>query len=153
MTDLIGISAVVIGALSMSVHFGTWLTEQPMRRTTSGAVFTEVQQGRDAVAARVMPVLGNAAIVLVVAVAVTVRSETLPLVLAVGALALFVSDMAVTLTKNLPINKQVQSWTVTAPPADWSTVRDLWERYHSVRTGLVVAGFALLTAAVVLNGS
>lgn len=48
-------------------HFGTCLTKQPMRRTTSGTVFTEVQQGRDAVAARVMPVLGNAAIVLVVA--------------------------------------------------------------------------------------
>jgi len=56
MTEIVTIATLIIAALSMSVHFGTWLTERPMRTTTSGAVFTQIQQGRDAIAAKVMPV-------------------------------------------------------------------------------------------------
>jgi hypothetical protein len=65
MVNLIQFVAIVLTALSMGVHFGTWLTKRPIRRTQSGALFTKVQQGRDAVAARVMPILGNAAILFV----------------------------------------------------------------------------------------
>lgn len=150
MTETITIVALIVTALSMSVHFGTWLTERPLRVTTSGEVFTEIQQGRDAVAGKVMPVLGNAAIVLIVATAVVVRSDGLALTLALVALVLFISDMAVTLTRNVPLNKQVQSWAIDSPPDDWSSIRDRWEHYHTVRTGLIVTGFASLAAAVVL---
>jgi hypothetical protein len=37
--------AIVLTSLSMAVHFGTCLTEAPLRETRSGALFTEVQQG------------------------------------------------------------------------------------------------------------
>ena len=33
--------ALLLTALSMGVHFGTWLTERPLRRTQSGALFVE----------------------------------------------------------------------------------------------------------------
>lgn len=148
---LVSIGALIVGALSMSVHFGTWLVERPMRTTTSGAVFTEIHQGRDAIAARVMPVLGNVAILLVGATAYLVRGHSISLGLAVAALVFFLADMTVTLTKNVPLNKQVQSWAIDAPPADWSKVRDAWERFHSIRTGLIVTGFSLLVAAIVLT--
>ena len=150
MTETVSIIALVVAALSMSVHFGTWLTERPIRQTTSGAVFTEIHQGRDAIAAKVMPVLGNAAILLVAITAIVVSSDATTLVISLVALALFVGDMAVTVTRNVPLNKQVQTWAVDSPPADWAIVRDRWERYHSLRTALIVVGFALLTTAVVL---
>jgi hypothetical protein len=148
---MIEIVSLVTASLSMSVHFGTWLTEQPMRRTTSGRVFTEVHQGRDAIAARVMPILGNAAIVLIGVTAISVRDHSLSLVAALVALALYVADVGITPSKNVPLNKGVQSWSADAPPAHWSSVRDRWEHFHSVRTVLIVSGFFAVVAAVVAS--
>lgn len=150
MTETVRIAALIVAALSMSVHFGTWVTERPMRRTASGAVFTEVHQGRDATAARVMPVLGTSALALVAVTAILSRSDTLAFALGLVALAFFAGDMIITLTKNVPINKRVQGWAVEAPPADWASVRDRWERFHTFRSILVVTGFAFLAAAIVL---
>ena len=150
MTETVRIAALIVAALSMSVHFGTWVTERPMRRTASGAVFTEVHQGRDATAARVMPVLGASTLALVAVTAILSRSDTLAFALGLIALAFFAGDMIITLTKNVPINKRVQRWAVEAPPADWASVRDRWERFHTFRSILAVTGFAFLAAAIVL---
>lgn len=147
--DIFQFVAIVLTALSMSVHFGTWLTEAPMRETTSGAVFTEIQKGRDRVAARAMPVLENAAILMVAVCVFLSRTDLLAFVLSLAALVLIAADMAVTLTCNVPINKQVQSWNASAPPSGWAELRDRWERFHTIRTALIVSGFILLTASVV----
>jgi hypothetical protein len=62
---MIQLVAITLVALSMGVHFGTWLTERPIRRTQSVALFTEIHQGRDAVAtSHAIP--GNAAILFIV---------------------------------------------------------------------------------------
>lgn len=115
MIEIFQFVALVLTALSMSVHFGTWLTEAPMRVTQSGALFTEVQQGGDRVAARIMPIIGNAAILSVLVCVVVVRAVPGAFALSLVALALIVADMAVTVRGNVPINKQVQSWNVAAP--------------------------------------
>lgn len=147
--EMFQFGAIVLTSLSMAVHFGTWLTETPLRETRSGALFTEVQQGRDRVAARIMPVLGNAAVLSVAACAVLVRAVPGAFALSLLALLFIVGDMAVTLAGNVPINKQVQSWNVSEPPPEWAELRDRWERLHTIRTMLIVSGFALFVAAVV----
>jgi len=148
---IIGIArfvALVLTSLSMGVHFGTWLTEAPIRETRSGPLFTEVQQGRDRVAARIMPILGNLAILSVAVYAVLVRATPWAFVLTLVALVLLIGDMTVTLAGNVPLNKQVQSWNVAAPPPEWANLRDRWEKFHTIRTVLIVLGFVLLAATV-----
>ena len=88
MIEIVQFAALVLTSLSMGVHFGTWLTEAPLRETRSGALFTEVQQGRDRVAARVMPILGNAAILSVAACVVLARAVPGAFALSLGALIL-----------------------------------------------------------------
>lgn len=149
MVEIVQFVALVLTALSMAVHFGTWLTEAPLRETQSGTIFTEVQKGRDRVAARIMPVLESAAILSVAACVVLVRSVPGALALSLIGLALIVGDMAVTLACNVPINKQVQSWNAAAPPPNWAELRDRWEKFHTIRTGLIVSGFALFASSVV----
>jgi len=100
--------AILLASLSMSVHFGTWLVEAPMRETSSGALFIEVHKGRDRVASRVMPVLGNVAILAVGACVFLMRNEPEAFALSLAGLLLFLASMAVTLGGNVPINKQVQ---------------------------------------------
>jgi uncharacterized membrane protein len=96
-----------------------------------------------------MPILGNAAILSVAACVVLVRAVPGAFALSLIALVFIVGDMAVTLAGNVPINKQVQRWSVAKPPAEWAELRDRWERLHTIRTMLIVSGFAFLVAAVV----
>src|SRR5262245_32237323 len=149
MIGIVQFIAVVLTALSMGVHFGTWLTERPIRRTQSGSLFIEVHQGRDLVAARVMPILGNAAILFVALAVFSARAAPVAFELSLAGLVLLIGDMAVTLTCNVPLNRKVQSWQANAPPPEWTHVRDRWERFHSIRTVLIVLGFALFAASVV----
>jgi len=141
--------ALFLTALSMSVHFGTWLTERPLRRTQSGALFVEVHKGRDDVAARVMPILGNAAILFLALGAYFARTVPAAFLLSVVGLVLVIGDMVVTLKGNVPINRIIQTWRADAPPAQWSELRDRWERLHTIRTALIVSGFAFFAASVV----
>jgi uncharacterized membrane protein len=96
-----------------------------------------------------MPVLGNAAIFSVAACVVVSRAVPGAFALSVLALVLIAADMVVTLVGNVPINKQVQSWEISAPPQEWGELRDRWEKLHTIRTVLIVSGFAVLVASVV----
>lgn len=149
MIKLVQYTALLLTALSMGVHFGTWLTEGPLRETRSGALFIEVHQGRDRVVARVMPILGSASLIFLALGVFLVRTVPAAFALSLAALVLCIGDMLVTLLVNVPINGKVQSWTPDAPPAEWMLLRDRWERFHSIRALLIVSGFALFAASIV----
>jgi uncharacterized membrane protein len=44
---------------------------------------------------------------------------------------------------NVPINRQVQSWTAGAAPSTWMFTRDRWLRFHMVRTVAGLMSFAI----------
>lgn len=149
MVQIIQFVALLLTALSMGVHFGTWLTEGPLRNTQSGALFIEIHQGRDRVVARVMPILGSAALIFLAIGVTMMRADPAAFALSLAGLVFCVGDMLVTVLVNVPINKTVQTWHSDAPPAEWKLLRERWERFHSIRALLVVIGFALFAASVV----
>lgn len=59
--------------------------------------------------------------------------------------------LAVTLLGTIPINAAALSWAPSAPPSDWRTLVERWERLNSVRTLSAVAAFAALLAAAALQ--
>jgi uncharacterized membrane protein len=59
---------------------------------------------------------------------------------AAGALEVIVS--VITMTVEVPINTQVQSWQAGSAPPTWMAVRDRWLRNHWLRTVLGVCSFA-----------
>jgi len=95
-----------------------------------------------------MPILGNAAVLFVAFGAFLVRDHPTAFALALLGLALIISDMVVTLKFNVPLNKEVQKWKPETPPADWMRLRDRWEKFHTVRTILIVSGFGLYAASI-----
>jgi uncharacterized membrane protein len=82
----------------------------------------------------------------VFAVAVIRRRDTkrwLPLT----AVLLLLATLVISVSISVPINTAQASWSVVAPPADWSAVRDRWQLAHVARTTTSVLAFVLLTAA------
>jgi hypothetical protein len=69
--------------------------------------------------------------------------------LALIAVVLLLATLAISASISVPINTDQQSWSVLAPPGDWSTVRDRWQVAHVARTTTAALAFVLLLAAVV----
>jgi len=42
--------------------------------------------------------------------------------------------LAITIGYEVPLNRQIQSWTPGAAPSDWQRVRELWLQRHLLRT-------------------
>jgi Domain of unknown function (DUF1772) len=65
-----------------------------------------------------------------------------------AATALTAVVLVITMALEVPINRQVASWTAGAAPANWAAVRDRWLWNHLARTGVGVLAFACAATAL-----
>jgi uncharacterized membrane protein len=79
------------------------------------------------------------------------RQKSMPaFYLTLCGLALFVVATAITLIVNVPIDNQIKQWTVQTLPSDWTTIRDRWEFYHTIRTFVSLSSLALIVGAALI---
>lgn len=117
----------------------------------SAGQYTAMHQMRDKTFRRVMPVVGLATVALVIASAIFTVSSGAPWALAAIAAALLLVDVAFTITRQMPLNSRVQSWTEATIPADWAHIRDQWAAQHRVRVILAMIAYWSFLAAVLLT--
>ena len=110
-----------------------------------------MHQMRDKTFRRVMPVFGLGTFGVVLAGTVVALSPGTPQTIGMVATALMAIDIVLTVTRQLPINRRIQTWTETAIPSDWARVRDRWASQHNVRTILALAAYACFLAATMLT--
>ena len=70
------------------------------------------------------------------------------LLLGMGILCMLLV-LLVTIRLEVPLNKQIQLWTVTSAPSNWEQVRDLWLQRHLWRTVCAITGFLCVLFALV----
>jgi uncharacterized membrane protein len=134
-------SGLFAGFLTTVLVFETSL------RGYGAAVYTQVrlielQHLDDLATALLLPgILATAALTLA-----SIRHRGSRRWLALTGLLLLMATLAVSASVNLPINDAQQSWSVLAPPVDWSHVRDRWQLAHAARTTTAGLAFVLLTA-------
>ncbi|MES0022664.1 MULTISPECIES: DUF1772 domain-containing protein [unclassified Mesorhizobium] len=113
--------------------------------------YMAMHQMRDRTFTRVMPVVRLTTLVLIAAPAMFAVDAGLPRILTIVAAALVVIDIGFTVSRQVPLNKQVQSWTPVTIPDDWAQTRDSWAANHNLRLVLGLAEYACLFAAVILT--
>ena len=139
-------------ALLAGLLVGVFIIELALLEV-SASVYTAVQKPKHEVFAPIMPVLDTLIIVsglLVVLLQIRDRKTWVLGLTAIGVVCT-IALTATTLLVNVPINSEIiNTWSVKNPPADWAQVRDLWNRFHAIRTVLaVVALLCLLLAAMI----
>ena len=67
--------------------------------------------------------------------------------LMVAGVVLFAIALVITLTVNVPIDYDINRWTVDTLPADWTSIRDRWQFFHTSRTFVCLAAFGCALAA------
>lgn len=61
-----------------------------------------------------------------------------------AGLALYVVALLVTMIIEVPIAKQIASWTITTLPDNWQQLRDRWASVHIIRVVTGIVGLATL---------
>ena len=123
--------------------FGIWLGSNPSSLTA--AAYVEVQQNAIRSLNTLLPAVGLTCIVLTAALAVRTKDGDRGRYLLAAAVLCLVAAGLITRFANQPINAEVMTWTTQAPAANWMELRDVWWRWHIVRT---VAGVSTLALAL-----
>jgi uncharacterized membrane protein len=62
---------------------------------------------------------------------------------------LFVVSLVVTVVIEVPIAKQIKSWTISTLPGNWQQLRDRWASIHISRVAAGISGLAFLVAGAI----
>jgi uncharacterized membrane protein len=73
--------------------------------------------------------------------------------LVVGSAILMTLALGLTLVVNVPINKELMTWSQETPPADLAETWMKWEFSHSIRTLMAIAAFVCQAIALSLATS
>jgi uncharacterized membrane protein len=139
--------SLLLTALLVGTMFGIWLGYNPA--TLSSSAFVEMQQNAIRALNVPLPMLGLVCIVLTAALAALTKADKRARwLLLIAALCLAAAGL-ITRFANQPINAVVMSWSAQAPASNWAELRDTWWHWHTLRTAVAVAGFALALLAAV----
>jgi uncharacterized membrane protein len=146
--------ALLLFSLVAGVFWGTWFSLSRSIATITPATFLEIGRTMIRNLGGPMSVLMPAAVLSAAVLVVLLfrRRKRRSGILATAALILLVTAMVITLVVNVPIDRQIQSWTTATLPADWTTTRDRWEFYHGIRTLISLCALSCLFASTLAGG-
>ena len=142
--------SIILSAFVAGMFWGPWLALSRSMATFEPDVFLAIVQRMNRNMTSLMTILMPAALLSIVPVLLVSYSrqpETFYLMLA--AFALFTVALLVTVLVEVPIVKQIATWTVSTLPGNWQQVRDRWEAFHVVRVVAGLAGLVLLVVGAI----
>jgi uncharacterized membrane protein len=145
--------SIICSALVAGMFYGPWTALSRSMRTLTPEVFLAVVDRMNRNMAPVMTVLMPAALLAMVPVLLSAYG-TYPRVFALYATAFvcFLVAMAITVFVEVPIVKEIVTWTIPTLPTNWQQLRDRWMRFHVIRVVAGLASLILMAIAVIFNG-
>ena len=143
-------AAIVLFALVMGVFWGTWFSLSRTMDHLSAPTFLAVGHQMIHNLATPMAILLPLALLsaLVGLALLWPNGRTAEFWWLAAGFLLMVAALGVTLAVEVPIDRQIQAWTVATLPADWRSIQARWERWHTLRTFLSLAAVVAATLSV-----
>jgi uncharacterized membrane protein len=126
----------------VGIMLGIWIGFNPS--SLSASAYVSRQQAMIRALNTPMPALGAATILLALVGAFLRRANTVQTLSLLAAAALLVGSGIITRFCNQPINVVVMTWNASAPPGNWTLLRDQWWTWHIVRTLLATAALVVM---------
>jgi len=141
--------ALLLFSLVTGVFWGTWFGLSRSIGALTPQTFLEVGHTMIGNLGGPMSALMPATVVsgIVVCALLFRRGQTLGGALGSASVVLLLVAMAITLVVNVPIDRQIQTWTTVTLPTAWTAIRDRWEFYHGLRTLVSLFALACLFAS------
>jgi uncharacterized membrane protein len=142
--------SVVLLMIVGGLYWGPWVALSRSMATFEPGVFLAVVKRMNRNMEPVMTVLMPVALVSTLPVLVlSYGQHRQAFYLTLAGLALFLVTLVVTLVVEVPIVKQMDTWTTSDLPDGWQALRDRWGAFHLLRVGPAVAGLVLLLVGVI----
>lgn len=142
---------VFLFALVAGVFWGTWFGLARSMNSLTPETFLEVGKAFIANLGGPMSILLPVTLLsgLLVLIALFRQREMAAFYLAMTSLLLLIGVLVVTLVVNVPIDGEIEVWTIATLPRDWEQTRDRWDLYHTIRTFGSLLGLALALVSVI----
>ena len=142
--------AIFSSGVFAGILFGDRMGATFARPSLSPSSFLQFQRIQHVHFARMMPPLTLAAIASALGWLIMVRAQWNSSQFSLVAMATGAMVLAAVLTfrVNIPINNQLMTWSVAAPPENMREIWNRWEKIHTIRTILWLSAFALEVIAV-----
>jgi uncharacterized membrane protein len=142
--------SVVLSALVGGMYWGPWLALSKSLNTFKPEVFLDVVDRMNRNMESVMTILtplSLSSIAPVLFLSYEKQPRTFYLTL-VGFL-FFIVALLVTVLVEVPIVKQIVTWTPGTLPGGWQDLRDRWGAFHIIRVFAGIGGLAFLVAGAI----
>jgi uncharacterized membrane protein len=136
---------LILAALLVGNEFGTWAAVHPALEKLSAPERIRAEQEVTRRYAAIMPFWMSSVIASCLAVLALIRDRRSPSFLStLAGTACFVTMLLTTLVGNVPINNRVLELSPETDSEEFSRLRERWDRLHTLRVLLSVAGLSLL---------
>ena len=81
------------------------------------------------------------------------RWKELEFFLVLFAMICVMDELVMMWTGNVPLNRLIYGWQIGGPPNNWEAIRTQWVQLMYWRCALLIAGFSLLLASVLVKKS
>ena len=144
-------TTIVLFALVMGVFWGTWLSLSRTMDQLPAPTFIAVGHQMIHNLGTPMAILVPLALLSALA-ALTLLWPARPTARFwwAAGFALLVAALVITLTIEVPIDRQIQDWTAATLPGDWRSIQTRWERWHTTRTFLSIAAVIAATISATI---
>jgi hypothetical protein len=142
--------SVILSILVSGIFFEPWVALSGSVSNFKPEVYLAIVSRFNSNLYPVMRILMPAAMLSIVPVLfITYSGQRSTFFLNSIALVLFAVALLVTVLVQVPMVKQMRTWTLATLPQNWEQMRDRWEAFHAVRVVASVAGLVMmLTAAI-----
>jgi uncharacterized membrane protein len=142
--------SIALSALAGGMYWGPWLALSRSMRTFKPEVFLDIVDRMNRNMESLMTILTPAALLSIVPVLFfSYNAEPRTFYLTLTGFALFIVALLVTVVFEVPIVKQIVTWTVATLPGNWQQLRDRWGAFHIIRVIAGIGGVVLLVAGAI----
>jgi len=142
--------SIVLSILVSGMFWGPWLALSRYMAAFEPKVFLAIVNQLNRNMAPVMTILMPAALLSLVPVLfLSYNERPATFYLALTGLALFLIPLLVTMRVEVPIVKQIVTWTDSTLPDNWQQLRDRWGAFHYIRIVPSLVGLVLLLVGAI----
>jgi uncharacterized membrane protein len=141
--------ALFFSALLAGAAFAIWIDYNPAGM--SSAFYTEKMQHAIRVFTVPLPTVVILGVLFTIVSTFLARHERFDFWFLIVASVCIVAVALITAWGNIPINNQIKTWSINAPPSDWAELAQKWWWFQTLRTLSAIGGLSLLTLTALVH--
>jgi energy-coupling factor transporter transmembrane protein EcfT len=117
----------------------------------SSASYTEKMQHAIRVFTVPLPTVVILGVLFTIVSTFLARHERFDFWVLIVASVCIVAVALITAWGNIPINNQIKTWSINAPPSDWAELAQKWWWFQTLRMLSAIGGLSLLTLTTLVH--